>query len=170
MFTMNTISYMTSILTFYIKGIISANSNFVEIKIPNTFLALIPLGAKKEKIAVNQISSVQSNFKLRFGKLVLGLFLFFVALAGFSDPDNIVLALLIFVWAVNCLLDGFEVALTLNMTSGKEKVIDFFIFEKNKAQQAEELINDVICGRMNDTNGRRQTDRIIDAIYNKNNE
>ena len=44
------------------------------------------------------------------------------------------------------------------------------IFEKAKASQAEQLINDMIAGRLNDTNNRQvaeaQTSAIVDAINN----
>ena len=44
---MNNITYMTGLLTFYLKGNISADQNFVRLKIPNTILSLIPLGAQE---------------------------------------------------------------------------------------------------------------------------
>ena len=47
---MNNITYMTGLLTLYLKGNISADQNFVRLKIPNTILSLIPLGAQKENI------------------------------------------------------------------------------------------------------------------------
>ena len=44
------------------------------------------------------------------------------------------------------------------------KVIDFFIFDKKKAELAARQINEMISQRLNDTNSRQQTDRIVDAI------
>jgi len=69
--------------------------------------------------------------------------------------------------AANTILNGFEIDLQINLTSGQTRVFDFFVFEKAKAVQAEELINSIIAGRLNDTNARQQTDRIVDAINNK---
>ena len=46
---MTSIKYMTSLLTFYLKGEIRTEKNFIQFKTPNTILGLIPLGAKTEK-------------------------------------------------------------------------------------------------------------------------
>ena len=63
---MNTITYMTGLLTFYLKGEISTDQNFLKLKLPNTILALIPLGSQKDNIPVQQVATVSSNFKLKF--------------------------------------------------------------------------------------------------------
>ena len=55
---MKAIKYMTSLLTFYIKGEIATEQNFLKIRFPNTVLALIPLGSRKYNVPVAQISSV----------------------------------------------------------------------------------------------------------------
>ena len=68
---MQPIQYMSSLLTFYLKGEIRQEQNFVNLKRPNTILSLIPLGAKKDSIPVNQLSSVESNFKLHFGSFLI---------------------------------------------------------------------------------------------------
>ena len=47
---MEAIKYMTSLLTFYIKGEITTEQNFLKIKFPNTVLALIPLGSRKYNV------------------------------------------------------------------------------------------------------------------------
>ena len=39
---MEAIKYMTGLLTFYIKGEIATEQNFLKIRFPNTLLALIP--------------------------------------------------------------------------------------------------------------------------------
>ena len=44
---MQKIEFMTSLLTFYLKGEISTEQNFLTLKVPNTILTLIPLGRKK---------------------------------------------------------------------------------------------------------------------------
>ena len=67
---MKTITYMTSLLTFYLKGEISTEKNFLSLKIPNTVLALIPLGAQKHNVPVNQLSAVATSFSLAFKELI----------------------------------------------------------------------------------------------------
>lgn len=164
---MKTITFITSILTFYMKGEIAFEQNFIRLKDPNSILGLIPLGAKKESIAINQISSTQSNFKVKFGKLIIGIVLAIIALNMLSQDDGFAAFLILVVIAVNTVLNAFEVDLQINMTSGQARLIDFFIFEKSKAIQAEQAINALIANRLNDTNNRQQTDRIVDAINSK---
>lgn len=43
---MQPITYMTSLFTFYLKGEIKSEQNFISFKVPNTILGLIPLGPK----------------------------------------------------------------------------------------------------------------------------
>lgn len=61
---MQTVEFITSYLTFYLKGKIQVDKNFVKFEIPNTILKLIPLGKASRSLPVNQISSVDDSFKL----------------------------------------------------------------------------------------------------------
>ncbi|MBR5947806.1 MAG: hypothetical protein IKZ82_04035 [Clostridia bacterium] len=163
---METIHYVTSLLTFYLKGSIQNEQNFIKFTKPNTVLGLIPLGSKKENVPINQISSVTSNFKLKLLKLLLGVI---AAIAGFSamfSKGGFIGGLIILIIGANWILDAFEIQLQVNMTSGRSKLIDFFIFDKNKAELAEKQINALISNRLADTNTREQTDRIVGAIDN----
>ncbi len=168
---MEPIKYVTSLLTFYLKGEIKAEQNFISFREPNTILGLIPLGAKSENVAINQISSTQSNMKVKIGKLLLGVVLLILAFSMLGSSESgggSFLGFLIFaILSANSVLDAFEIDLHIVMTSGQMKVIDFFIFDKKKAELAAKQINEMISNRLNDTNGRQQTDRIVDAINNK---
>ena len=162
---MEPIKYMTSLLTFYLKGQIKSDQNFIVFKNPNTILGLIPLGAKTEKFPVTQIAATATNFKLKFVKLLLGIF---VAILGFvMMKDSVAGALILLVISANWIIDAFEIDLVVTTTAGQEKCIDFFVFEKKKAVSAEQQINAMISGRLSDTNVREQTDRVVDAITKK---
>ena len=106
---MKDIHYITSLLTFYLKGEISSDADFIRFKEPNTILGLIPLGAKNESVAVNQISTVQTNMKMKFGKLILGAFICLLALTSFRE--SFLLGLILLVIGANNVLDAFEVDL-----------------------------------------------------------
>lgn len=58
---MQPITYMTSLFTFYLKGEIKSEQNFISFKVPNTILGLIPLGAQTEKFTISQIASTATN-------------------------------------------------------------------------------------------------------------
>ena len=162
---MQPIQYMTSLLTFYLKGEIRQEQNFVNLEKPNTILKLIPLGAKKDSIPVNQLSSVESNFKLHLGSLIKALILVIVGLCLFSKAFIIGLILLLI--GANMGITAFETILTIKTTAGDIKEVSFLIFEKAKAELAEKQIRQIISDRLDDTNNRVQTDRIVEAINNK---
>lgn len=162
---MEPIRYMTSLLTFYLKGEIKSEQNFIVFKNPNTILGLIPLGAKTDKYPVTQIASTSTNFKLKLGKLILGIIVAIAALSAMKD--SFAGALFILLFAANWIIDAFEIDLVVTTTAGQQKPIDFFIFEKAKAQLAEQQINEMISNRLSDTNVREQTNRVVDAINNK---
>lgn len=162
---MNTIKYITSLLTFYLKGEIGSEQNYIRFKEPNTILGLIPLGSKTESVPINQISSVTSNFKLKLGKLIVGIIVLIFAFVSFREA--FVLGLVLLIIAANSVIDAFEIDLEISMTSGQKKLIVFFIFEKSKAELAVKSINEMVANRLDDTNNRQQTDRIVDAIQSK---
>ena len=162
---MEPIKYTTSLLTFYIKGEIKQEQNFVNLSKPNTVLKLIPLGSKRESIPVSQLSSVESNFKLHFKDFLKGL-----ALSLISFPLIVAffpLGLILLAIGANMLITAFETKLFIKTTVGDVKTISFLIFEKSKAEEAERQIRQIISDRLNDTNNRIQTNRIVDAINRK---
>lgn len=166
---MNTIKYMTGLLTFYLKGEISTDQNFLKLKIPNTILALIPLGARKDNIPVQQVATVSSSFRLLFKRLLAGLALLILGIVLFSE--SIVFGLIVVIWAACNIITSFMTELLVTTTSGMDYYIPFLIFEKAKASQAENMIQTMISNRLNDTNNRQvaeaQTNAIVNAINNK---
>ena len=162
---METIRFMTSLILFYLKGKFVFEQNFVKIKTPNTLLGLIPLGSHKSTLPVNQLSSVESNFRVRFGRFLLGIVFSVLGILLISKSFIVTLVLLLI--GVNAILSSFETHLTVKLTSGDVKKFEFFVFEKKKADMIEDNINKLISNRMDDTNTRSQTDRIVDAINSK---
>ena len=162
---MQPIQYVTSLLTFYLKGEIRQEQNFVNLKKPNTILSLIPLGAKKDSIPVSQLSSVESNFELHFRSLIIGAV---IAIAGLCTiSESFFVALILMLIGANKAITAFETVLTIKTTAGDVKNISFLIFEKAKAELAESQIRQIISNRLDDTNNRVQTDRVVEAIINK---
>ncbi len=164
---MDTITYVQSLLTFYLKGEIGADQNFVKLKDPNTILGFIPLGSHQESIPINQITSVQSSFRMRLGKLVIGILVAILAIAALFNKGGFILFLIFGLIAANLILGAFDVSLLINMTSGRTRLLSFFIFDREKSAKAEQMINALISARLSDTNTREQTDRIVDAINRK---
>ena len=170
---MQTVEFITSYLTFYLKGKIQVDKNFVKFEIPNTILKLIPLGKASRSLPVNQISSVDDSFKLNFKSLLWGIFFLLLGLGMLGD--NTFYGIVISIYAILTILSSFETILLVNSTSGAVTVISFVIFEKAKAIECKDRINLLITGHLSDTNVREQnmklmdnadknTEKIIDAL------
>lgn len=153
-------------MTFYLKGEIRQEQNFVNLSRPNTILSFIPLGAKKDSIPVSQLASVESNFKLHLGRLLSGIII--IAILGLCLlSETFIVAAMLAVIGANRTITAFETILTIKTTAGDAKDISFLIFEKSKSDEAESQIICIISERLDDTNNRMQTDRIVEAINNK---
>lgn len=165
---MQTVRYMTSLLTFYLKGQFEFENNFVKFSCPNTFLTLIPLGAKKQSIPINQISSVSTSFKVLAKPLLVGIIEALIGLGCFGD--SFLLGLILLLLGIATIINSFQTSMKIELTSAKEYYASFLIFEKSKAEIVANNINSLIHSRMNDTNNRavaeNQTSAIVDAINN----
>ena len=156
---METIKFMTSLLTFYLKGEIKQEQNFIRLKCPNTILTFIPLGSHKESIPINQIASVETSFKLIFKNFIVGVIAAIIGLALLGSSP--LAGLLVLALGALIVINSFQTVLVLNTTSGSALFVFFLIFEKSKSEQAADQINRLISNRLDDTNNRQQTDRMI---------
>ena len=108
---METITFMTSLLTFYLKGEIKAEQNFLRLKKPNTLLTFIPLGAKKHNVPINQIADVSTSFKLVLKSFLLGAV---EAIVGFAMFGNSFFAgLLLLLLGAFTIINSFQTELNI---------------------------------------------------------
>lgn len=164
---MKKINFITELVLFWIKGEISFDNNFVKFKIPNTiFFGLIPLGSRNKSVPINQLASVGSDFSLKLKQLILGIILAWAGISMITEETTIVAVIFLILGILN-ILNSFKTKLLVSLTSGEKIELNIVIFEKSKAEDAEETLNKLISRRLDDTNNRMQTDRIVDAIKNK---
>lgn len=165
---METIKFMSSLLTFYMKGEIRHEQHFIKLKIPNSILTFIPLGSKKESIPIEQISAVSADFKLQLKKFLIGALLVLIGLGSFGY--SFLLGLILLLIGVSNVISAFQTELSIDMASGSSWVISFLIFEKAKAEQAAEQIEKLISRRYDATDvgmhTEKQTAALVDAISN----
>lgn len=165
---METIQFMTSLLTFYLKGEIKQEQNFIKLKVPNTILSVIPLGAHNQTLPINQIASVGTDFHLEVKPFLIGLICLFIGFAQFGD--SFFSALIWLAIGAFMAIGAFQTYLSLTTTAGELKVIPFVVFEKDKAEKASTAITQLIGNRMDDTNNRMQTDRVIASQADQTNQ
>lgn len=130
-------------------------------------ISFIPLGSHGENLPINQISMVGTSFHLLIGRFLLGIILAFIGLACMGD--SVLYGFIILVIGVLTVINAFQTILVIDLTSGRSIAMSFVVFEKSKAAQAAQDINKLISERIDDTNNRRQTDRLIsdnDRIVN----
>ena len=163
-----TISYMTSLLTFYIKSEFSFSRNMIVFKRPNTVLRFFPVGATQSSLPVTQLTSVSTSFRFKLGSFLLGWIVvavgLFARIEGATFWPRFLIALVFVAVGAAEVIKAFETTLTIQATSYKDINISFFVFEKDKAYRIESLINRLISERLDDTNMTDQTDRLVDAI------
>lgn len=166
---MNTITFMSGLLTFYLKGEVSTDQNFLKLKSPNTILAIIPLGSTSSTIPVNTVASADTDFKLNLKRFIVGVVICLLSFSLFSD--SIIYGVVLLLWGASMVITSFVTRLYVTTTGSMTYDLSFLIFEKSKAYQAKQLIENMIEGRLDDTNSRQvaeaQTNAIVDAIKNK---
>lgn len=161
-------TFITSLLTFYLKGEITADDNFVKFKNPNTILKVIPLGTTNRSVPIPQIASVDTNFNLMFKSLVLGAV---IAMFSFGImQDSFFMGLILLLFGASMVVSSFQTNLLVHTASGKVEVIDFLVFEKQKAENMAKHINDFIMQHHHNTNvavhSAQSTEAIVNAINN----
>ena len=162
---MKPIRFYTSQLLFFLRGEFSFEREFVNIKYPNTILGIIPLGKSYDTLPVNQIASVRSCFSMKFLQFLLGVF--FVVYGIVAAPDSNGASILLSIIGLGVILTSFEVYLSIGLTSSQVKTFSFWVIDKRKADKAVENIRYLIAYRMNYTNNRLQTDRIINTLMSQ---
>lgn len=164
---MVTINFMSSFLTFYMKGEIKHEKNFIRLKIPNSILTFIPLGSRKESIPVEQVSSVSVDFRLRLKNFLIGLLLGIIGFFSIFDKTFLI-GLILFIIGVSNVVNSFQTILTIDLSSGNAWHIPFLIFEKSKAEQAKDEIERLISNRYHATDvevhTEKQTAELVNAI------
>ena len=148
-------SFIMSLLTFYIKGRVEVDSNFVKINVPDTILGLIPYGGIKNTISVDQISSVTTGFKLHFFRLIFGIIFTYPGLIGLSNADggmNVLIGLIWTILGANIIISSFSTYVAIGCTSSLMIKIPIFIIEHEKPEAIASAINNVINTRLNKTN------------------
>ena len=146
------------------KGRIRIEENMVTLTVPNKWA-----GVRTERISVAHIASVEGVTVYHYQRpLAAVLFLMLGIERVIKEAptfESIVGFALLLIIVAGLFLKFKEGVLRLTTTAGQ--TVFFFMFDENKAYDAAAGINAVLTARMNDTNMRRQTDRIVDAINRK---
>lgn len=169
---MKTIKYRISLPTAYLKGEVTREQNFVKLKTPNILFSLLAIGTKTDVIPVNQIATVTRTFNCIGVILLFGIILMWSGFSVISASKILSLSsslapIILILLGVLIIITSFQTVITIKTTSGEALKISVLIFDRSKALEIEDLINQLISNRLDDTNNRQQTDRIVEAITNK---
>lgn len=161
---LETIKFITSYLTFYLKGSVEFTNDNVTAQVPNTILGLIPLGHYKRVLDVSHITSTASEFRLDFKSLIIGIVLTFIGFCCLGAQDIGFWMLLLMLFGINMVLNAFIAYVAINMDSGEMQVIPLIIFERKKADQIVDNINKMLSARKYDTNVRIHSENAADRV------
>ena len=169
---MKSIKYRISLPTAYLKGEVTHEQNFVKLKTPNILFSLLAIGTKTDVIPVNQIATVTRTFNCIGVILLFGIILMWSGFSVISASKILSLSsslapIILILLGVLIIITSFQTVITIKTTSGEALKISVLIFNRSKALEIEDLINQLISNRLDDTNNRQQTDRIVEAITNK---
>ncbi len=162
------IEYITSYLTFYLKGKVEFTRDNIRIQVPNTVLGLIPLGKNEMSINVNHITGATSDFSLKLSSLIIGIF---GALLWYCfTVKNPLVSFIGIIFFLNLALNAFQTKVSVLLDNGSAYQITLLIFEKAKAETIKSNIEMMTNARNYDTNVRiaaeNQTHQVVDAINN----
>ena len=169
---MKTIKYRISLPTAYLKGEVTHEQNFVKLKTPNILFSLLAIGTKTDVIPVNQIATVTRTFNcigviLPFGIILMWSGFSVISASKILSLSSSLAPIKLILLGVLIIITSFQTVITIKTTSGEALKISVLIFDRSKALEIEDLINQLISNRLDDTNNRQQTDRIVEAITNK---
>lgn len=170
---MEPITFRHGIIRSYMKGQVSYNNNLIEVVEPTSILWFIPTGHRSYQLPVSQVSSIVAVSGTKWFLLVMSVVYLVSAIisafgaianAGISGVLAAIIVIALGVWFILMCLPSYLVIAT---TAGQEARIKFPFFDRNKAGEAARQLNQILSGRMDDTNVRIHTDRVVDAINNK---
>ena len=145
------------------KGRIRIEENMVTLTVPNKWA-----GVRTERISVAHIASVEGVTVYHYQRSLAAVLFLMLGIERVMKEaltfESIVGFALLLIIVAGLFLKFKEGALRLTTTAGQTKKQ---CFDEDKAYDAAAGINAVLTARMNDTNMRRQTDRIVDAINRK---
>lgn len=170
---MNPITFNRGILRFYMKGEVSCEHNLVQVVEPSSILWFIPTGHTEYQLPLNQIASVVAVSGTKWLRLILSGIVLFSSVAaplgllpqyGLAVlPASLVYIIPSLFLVLLCLPND----LVITTTAGQQARVRFTFFERGKAALAARQLNQMIANRMDDTNVRIHTDRVVDAINRK---
>ena len=156
---MEVIRFMQTYLAFYLKGEIRLEDNFINLKVPNSFLSFIPLGFRTDAIPVNQITSISKDIYVDTATCVISIISLVIALMqllmGYSPLSTKLIGLGFLLIAIIFFTNALRFKVLIRTTSGELKRFSCSIFEKKKVDYAIEEIKKRVADRMDDTNLRK---------------
>lgn len=131
-----------SVVLFFLKSTFQLTSKRLIIRIPNVVLLFFPLGSKVETYPLRNVSSVVSVFRLKFVKLVFGIFGVIVGLSLLSEPAIGVLVLLL---GALMAVDSLVLGIVVRAAGGEISAYRLALWQKDLADRLVNQINQAIA-------------------------
>jgi len=155
-------NFATSLLYFWVKGELELDEHFLKIGLRNTILwGLIPAGANKSSIPLDNISSVNSHASYDLKKIIIGVIAFLIGFMFIFD-GSFLLGLFLVIAGVNIFDSGILTVLAVNLHTGTQ-VLSVPLFEKKRLNAFKEGIEEAIKRNMDSRNVAKATEAQTEA-------
>lgn len=166
--------FSVSLLTFWIKGSMTVDKNFIHINMPNTVLfGTIAAGNSRDNSPLQGITNVYTSKEYKVGLMGWGALIALIGLVLFGT--SFLAGLVLLLVGVALFLSGIRTRFSYER-SGVVKNIDVPFFEANHVQEFAEQVQKAISGYQEDRNVRVQaentikqsqknTQQIVDAVH-----
>ena len=161
---LDTIEFITSYITFYLKGSVEFTNDNVIAQVPNTILGVIPLGRRKRTLDVAHITSTVSDFRVNIKNLLIGAFIALWGMGELGSTNGFVIGLVLMVFGVLMVLNALISYVSISMDSGEVVIIPLVIFERSKSDMIADNINKLLSARKYDTNVRIHAENAADRV------
>lgn len=169
--------FSVSLLTFWIKGSMTVDKNFIHINMPNTILfGTVAAGTSRDNSPLQGITNVYTSKQYKLGLMGWGALLALMGLSLFGS--SFFAGFLILLVGALLFLSGIRTRFSYER-SGVVKNIDVPFFEANHVQEFSDQVQAAITGYQEDRNVRVQTansikqsqkntQQIVDAVQGTN--
>lgn len=141
---MDNLTFMTAWPFVWLKGKLAVTDSFLSVEKPNRILGAIPVGKLSRQIPLNQVSSVNHDFRVSLTQMFVPLAVFFIFTFVFKTWWLSLIMGLIAAWFI---VNSLQTTLFVRLTSGETVGVPFVIFEKAKAQKGADMIQTMLNKR-----------------------
>lgn len=136
-----------NIVLFWLRTTMMVTNKRIAVKEPNTILGIIPLGFEERSMPMGSVAGVTSSFKVRTGRLIVGvlLTLLFLTMLGSSESaGSAFLSFILTVLGVTLVLASLVSTMKVTNNGGGESEVSVSFLDKAAMEDFKNKANEII--------------------------